>query len=81
MNYFELDPLFVVLLNLMTNQSYAQVFIASTTVESPILQLFVFHCPGKPAPQKVSFNARGAAHWYLERERVANGEGFFCIPR
>ena len=37
MNYFELDPLFAVLLNLMTNQSYAQFTIACNTVESPIL--------------------------------------------
>ena len=38
MNYFELGPLFAVLLNLMTNQSYAQFTIACNTVESPILQ-------------------------------------------
>ena len=38
MNYSELKPLFAVLLNLMTNQSYAQVTIACKTVESPILQ-------------------------------------------
>ena len=39
MKYFELDPLFAVLLNLTTIQSYAQVTITCNTVESTIL-----HC-------------------------------------
>ena len=38
LNYFELDVLLAVLLNLMTNQLYAQVTIACNTVEPPIPQ-------------------------------------------
>ena len=52
LNYFELYPFFALLLNLMTNQSYAQVTIAYNTVDSSILQrqffLFFLELESKP---------------------------------
>ena len=39
MSYFELNHSFAVLMNLMTNQSYAQVTIACIKVELPILHI------------------------------------------
>ena len=47
LNYFELYPLFAVLLNLMSIQSYAQVTITGNTVDSQILEssLLVYYSP------------------------------------